>query len=206
MKLYTYDPAPSPQRVTLFMQYKGIEIETEQVDMAQGAHRSEAFTAIAPDQTLPALVLDDGTVLTQVIGIVTYLEAVYPDKPLLGTTPLEKGLIAAWDQKIYNMLFMAIAEALRNSTPGMKGRALPGPLDLEQIPELAERGRYRLNWAWEELDRELADRRWIAGDTFSFADIDMAVCAGFSGWVKCKPGEDLANLQAYLARVNEQLA
>ena len=46
MKLYTYDPAPSPQRVALFMKYKGIEIETEQVDMMQGAQRSEEFTAI----------------------------------------------------------------------------------------------------------------------------------------------------------------
>lgn len=206
MKLYTYDPAPSPQRVALFMKYKGIEVETEQVDMMQGAQRSEEFTAKVPEQTLPALVLDDGTVLTQVIGICTYLEAIYPDKPLLGTSPLEKALVSSWDQKLYSMLFMAIAEALRNSSPGMVGRALPGPLDLEQIPELAERGKYRLNWAWGELDRELADRPWIAGDSFSFADIDMAVCAGFSGWVKCKPGEDLANLQAYLARVQAELA
>lgn len=206
MKLYTYDPAPSPQRIALFMKYKGIEIETEQVDMMKGEQRGPEFTAIAPDQTLPALVLDDGTVLTQVIGIATYLEAIYPEKPLLGTTALEKALVASWEQKIYNMLFMATAEALRNSSPGMVNRALPGPLDLEQIPELAERGKYRLNWAWGELDKELAGKQWIAGDNFSFADIDMAVCAGFSGWVKCKPGEDLKNLQAYLARVQAELA
>ena len=187
------------------MKYKNIEIETEQVDMMQGAQRSEEFTAIAPDQTLPALVTDEGIVLTQVIGICTYLEAIYPEKPLLGTTPLEKALVSSWDQKIYSMLFMAIAEALRNSSPGMAGRALPGPLDLEQIPELAERGKYRLNWAWGELDKELADRKWIAGDNFSFADIDMAVCAGFSGWVKCTPGQDLTNLQGYLARVQAEL-
>lgn len=206
MKLYTYDPAPSPQRVALFMKYKGIEIESQQIDMMAGEQLGDKYKAMVPEQTLPALVLDDGTVLTQVIGICTYLEAIYPDKPLLGTTPLEKALVSSWDQKIYSMLFMAIAEALRNSSPGMKGRALPGPLDVEQIPELAERGKFRLNWAWGELDRELADRKWIAGDNFSFADIDMAVCAGFSGWVKCSPGEDLANLQAYLARVQAELA
>lgn len=206
MKLYTFDAAPSPQRLTLFMKYKGIEIETEQVDMMKAEQLGAEYTAKVPAQTVPALVLDDGTVLSQVIGICTYLDAQYPEKPLLGTTPLEKGLVAEWGQKIYAMLFMAIAEALRNSSPGMKGRALPGPLDLEQIPELAQRGKYRLKWAWEQLDKELEGKTWIAGDNFSFADIDMAVCAGFSGWVKCSPGEDLPHLQAYLARVQAELA
>jgi glutathione S-transferase len=206
MKLYTYDPAPSPQRLALFMKYKGIEIDTQQVDLMSAEQLGEEYTALVPDQSVPALVLDDGTVLSEVIGICTYLEALYPEKPLLGTTPKEKGLISHWDHKIFMMLFAAVAEALRNSSPGMKGRALTGPLDIEQIPELAERGKYRLNWAWGELDKVLADRKWIAGDNFSFADIDMAVCAGFSGWVKCKPGEELANLQAYLARVQAELA
>lgn len=205
MKLYTYDPAPSPQRLALFMKYKGIEIETQQVDMMAGEHLEEGYKAIVPAQTLPALVLDDGTVFTEVIGICTYLEALYPEKPLLGTTPLEKGLVASYHHKILSSLMMAVAEALRNASPGFKGRALPGPLDLEQIPELAERGKLRLNWAWEQFDRELADRQWLAGDYFSFADIDMLVCSGFSGWVKCSPGEELTNLQAYLARVQAKL-
>lgn len=206
MKLYTFDAAPSPQRVALFMKYKGIELDTEQVDMMTAQQRGDEYTTMVPEQTVPALVLDDGTVLTQVIGICTYLEETYPEKPLLGTTPLEKAQISSWSQKLYSMLFMSIAEALRNSSPGMKGRALPGPLDIEQIPELAERGKYRLNWAWQELDKELASRPWIAGENFSFADIDMLVCSGFSGWVKCSPGPDLSNLQAYLARVNAELA
>lgn len=206
MKLYTYDPAPSPQRVALFMKYKGIEIETQQVDLMNAEQLGDEYTAMVPGQTVPALILDDGTVLSQVIGICTYLEATHPEKPLLGVTPLEKALVSSWNQRIYTDLFSAIAESLRNSSPGMVGRALPGPLGLEQIPALVERGKRRLNWAWGELDKELADREWIAGDNFSFADIDLAVCAGFSGWIKCKPGEDLTNLHAYLARVQAELA
>ncbi|RLQ21009.1 glutathione S-transferase family protein [Seongchinamella sediminis] len=205
MKLYTYDPAPSPQRLALYMRCKGIEIDTEQVDMAAGEHLGEAYRAMVPDQTVPALILDDGTVLTEVIGIVHYLEALYPDRPLLGSSPLEKGLVTSWDSKIYSMIFMSIAEALRNSSPGFKGRALPGPLDLEQIPALAERGKKRLAWAWEQLDQRLADSPWIAGDSFSFADIDLVVSAGFSGWVKCTPPENLANLHAYLARARGEI-
>lgn len=206
MKLYTYDPAPSPQRVANFMKYKGIEIDSEQVDMGTGEHLQDAYKAIVPDQTVPALVLDDGTVLSEVIGIITYLDNLYPEKPLLGTTPLEKAMVTTWTSKIYSMLFMSIADALRNASPGFKDRALPGPLDLEQIPELAERGRKRLIWAWEEIDRQLADRPWIAGDKFSFADIDLMVCVGFSGWVKCKPSEELKNLQAYIARAQAEMS
>ena len=167
---------------------------------------SDDYLAKIPQGTVPALILDDGTVLTEVIGICSYLEDLYPEKPLLGSTALEKAEIISWDHRLYMMAFLAIAEILRNTSPGFVNRALPGPLDIEQLPELAERGRYRLHWAWDELYKELADRQWIAGDNFSFADIDMAVCASFSGWVKCKPGEDLANLQAYLARVQAELA
>ncbi len=205
MKLYTFDAAPSPQRLGLYLKYKGIEIDTQQVDMANGEHLGEAYKAIVPDQTVPALVLDDGTVLSEVIGIVHYLEALYPEKPLLGSTPLEKGLVTSWTSKIYSMIFMAIAEAMRNASPGFKGRALPGPLDLEQIPELAERGKQRLNWAWEQMDKRLADNTWIAGENFSFADIDLLVCAGFSGWVKCSPPESLENVHNFLARAKAEI-
>lgn len=205
MKLYTFDAAPSPQRLALFMKYKGITLDTQQVDMAAGEHLGEDYKTLVPEQTVPALVLDDGTVLSEVIGIVNYLEALYPEKPLLGTTPLEKGLITSWTSKVSGMVFMPIAEALRNASPGFKGRALPGPLDLEQIPELAERGKKRLTWAWEQIDKRLADNTWIAGDTFSFADIDLVVCAGFSGWVKCSPPETLANVHEYLARARAEI-
>lgn len=206
MKLYTYDPAPSPQRLAQFMKYKGIEIDTQQIDMAGGEHLGDAYRAIVPERTVPALVLDDGTVLAEVIGICTYLEALYPEKPLFGSTPLEKGLVTSWDSKVLSMLFMAVAEALRNSSPGFKNRALPGELDLEQIPELAERGKKRLMWGWEQFDKSLGDgRQWLAGDNFSFADIDLAVCAGFSGWVKCSPPAELGHLHNYLARAKTEM-
>ena len=173
--------------------------------MGSGEHLGEAYVSKVPAQTVPALVLDDGTVLTEVIGIVTYLEALYPEKPLLGTTPLEKGLVSSWTARIYSMLFMSIAEALRNASPGFKNRALPGPLDLEQIPELAERGKKRLAWGWEQVDKRLAESPWIAGENFSFADIDLLVCAGFSGWVKCSPPESLENVHKFLARAKAEL-
>jgi glutathione S-transferase len=206
MKLYTYDPAPNPKRLKLFMQYKGIEIETTQIDLMEKEQIGEDYLKINPQGTVPALVLDDGTVLTEVIGICTYLENLYPEKPLLGTTPLEKALVASWDHKLYNMIMAAVADALRNGTPNFANRAIPGPLDVAQIPELVQRGKMRLEWAWPQLEAEIEGRHWLVGDGFSMADINLMVCAGFGAWVKCAPGEELTNLAAHSARVRQTLA
>ena len=102
-------------------------------------------------------------------------------------------------------LFMPVAEALRNGNPNFAGRALPGSLALEQIPALAERGMLRLGHAWADMDKELEGKTWLAGDNFSLADIDMAVCFGFAGWVKGAPSQELTTLHAYLARVQAEL-
>lgn len=205
MKLYTYDPAPNPKRLDLFLKYKGIEIETQQIDLMSGEQLGEDFRAINPQLSVPALVLDDGIVLSEVIAICTYLEAMYPDMPLLGSTPLELALVVEWDHRLFNTAIVPIAEALRNGTPRMANRALPGPLDLAQIPDLVERGKKRVQFAWSQLDDELANKQWIAGDHFSFADIDLIVAAEFAGWVKSKPPESCGNLHAYLDRVHKEL-
>ena len=205
MKLYTYDPAPNPQRLTLFLKYKGIDLETRQIDMMKAEQLGEEYRAINPACTVPALVLDDGTVMTEVVGICHYLESLHPEKPLMGTTALEKAQVISWDHKLFMMVFMPIAEILRNGNPNFADRALPGPLNVPQIPELVERGKLRLDHAWETLDAELAGRQWLAGDNFSLADIDMAVMVEFSGWVKSTPPESCGNLHAYLQRVIAEL-
>lgn len=205
MKLYTYDPAPNPQRLALFMKYKGIDLDTQQVDMMAGEQLGEDYRAVNPACTVPALVLDDGTVMTEVVGICHYLESLHPGKPLMGVSDLEKAQVISWDHKLFMTAFMAIAEILRNSSPGMANRALPGPLDLPQIPELAERGRVRLDHAWETLEDAVPTQGWLAGDNFSLADIDMHVCASFSGWVKQPPPAACGNLRAYLGRVAAEL-
>jgi len=205
MKLYTYDPAPNPRRLALFMQYKGIQIDTEQVDMMTGQQLSEAFRQINPRCTVPALQLEDGTVLTEVIGICTYLEALFPDKPLLGTTPLEKAQIISWSHHLFVTVMMAIASMLRNRGESFRNRALPGPLDVPQIPELVERGRQQLAHALPELDRQLASGGWLATDSFSFADIDLLVSIDFLSWVKQSIPDDCKHLRAWYERARAEL-
>jgi len=206
MKVYTFDAAPNAQRLGLFMKYKGIELETQQIDMMSAEQLGDEYRAVNPACTVPALVLDDGTVLSEVVGACHYLESLHPEKPLMGTTALEKALVISWDHKLFNTAFMALAEILRNTSPGMADRALPGPQNLPQIPELAERGMARIDHYWQSLDAEVPSEGWLAGEHFSLADIDMQVCAGFSGWVKKTPPESCTRLNAYLGRVAAELA
>lgn len=205
MKIYTYDPAPNPQRLALFMKYKGIEIETQQVDMGAAEQLGEDYRAINPDATVPALVLDDGTVLSQVIGQCVYLEELYPEKPLMGMNPLEKAMVISWAHKLSHGLGGAIASVLRNSKKGFVDRALPGPLNLPQIPELAERGRSQIAFWLPQLDAHLARSTWMAGDNFTFADIDLYTTIGFLGWIKESIPGDCEHLQAWHERAGAEL-
>ncbi|MEM9254816.1 MAG: glutathione S-transferase family protein [Pseudomonadota bacterium] len=206
MKLYTFDPAPNAQRIALFLHYKGIELDTQQIDMGSAEQLSDSYRAINPDCTLPALQLEDGTVLSPVIGIATYLESVYPDRPLMGTDALERAQVIGWCHKLYNGLMTAVASVLRNSSKAFENRGLPGPQDLPQIPALAERGRLQLTHLLPALDQELSQRPWLAGEHFSFADIDLKVALDFMSWVKQTVPEDCNHLNGWYLRAGAELA
>jgi glutathione S-transferase len=144
MKIYSFDVAPNPRRVGLFMAYKGISIETINVDLGKKEQLMDDYLAINPAGTVPTLVLDDGTILTDAIACCTYLESLYPEKPLMGTTDLERAQVLGWSHKIFIQGLMAVAEMLRNQGDFFKNRALPGTLELEQIPALVKRGKLLL--------------------------------------------------------------
>ncbi len=205
MHLYTYDPAPNPRRLGLFLAWKGIDIDTTQVDLMQLEQLGEPYRAINPSGTVPTLVLDDGSLMTEVIAICDYLESLYPQKPLLGTTPLLRAQVLGWDHQIYMNAFSAVAEILRNGNPNFADRALPGPDRVAQIPALVERGRERLQRAWKDYDDALGGREFLVGDSLTLADIDLLVCTGFAGWVKESIPDDCAALLAWRDRVRATL-
>lgn len=200
MHLYTYDSAPNPRRLGLFLAYKGIDIPTTQVDMRENAHRDQSFLDINPLGTLPALQTDEGVMLTEVIATCDYLESQFPEKPLMGTTPLERALVLSWDHRIFASLFEAFAEMLRNRSKAFENRALPGPIDIEQIPELEHRGRKRFRASLILFDEELGDQPFLCGDNISFADIDLLVAVETARWVKEELPGECANLHAWLER------
>ncbi len=195
--LYDCFSAPSPRRARILLAEKGVAHATVAVDLTRGEQMGEAFRAINPHCTVPALQLEDGSVLTDNAGIAAYLEARFPEPALMGRTPQESAEIASWNWRIEFEGLMAIAEALRNGSPAMKGRALPGPVGYEQIPELAARGLARLQQFFVTLDAHLAGRDTIAASGFSLADITAVVAVDFARVVRVKPGEQHPHLRRW---------
>ncbi|MBS0339093.1 MAG: glutathione S-transferase [Proteobacteria bacterium] len=195
--LYDCATAPSPRRARILLAEKGIAHETVQVDLRSGEQLGEAFRQVNPQCTVPVLQTEDGLRLTDNAAIAAYLEARYPEPPLLGATPEDKAEIASWNWRVEFEGLVAIAEAMRNSAPSMANRALPGPVDYAQIPELAQRGLARVQNFFDTLDARLAQREFIAANRFSIADITAVVAVDFARVVKVRLGDAHPNLQRW---------
>ncbi|HSB99870.1 MAG TPA: glutathione S-transferase [Burkholderiaceae bacterium] len=204
--LYDCSTAPSPRRARILLAEKGVAHETIAIDLRSGEQLGEAFRKINPRCTVPVLRTEEGLLLTDNAGIAAYVEAHYPQPPLMGTTPAEKAEIASWHWRVEFEGLMAIAEALRNGSPAMANRALPGPVDYPQIPALAERGRTRVQNFFVTLNERLADREHVAGECFSIADIAAVVAVDFARVVKVKPGEQHPHLLRWRAAMAQRPA
>jgi len=204
--LYDCATAPSPRRARLLLAEKGIAHETVQVDLRNNEQLGEAFRKINPQCTVPVLRTDDGLLLTDNAGIAAYLEARYPAPPLLGRTPAEKAEVASWNWRVEFEGLLPIAEAMRNTAPSLANRALPGPMNHAQIPELAQRGLARLQQFLVTLNERLAEREFIATDRFSIADLTAVVAVDFARVVKVRPGEQHPHLLRWRARMAERPA
>jgi glutathione S-transferase len=204
VKFFDCKTAPSPRRVRIFMAEKGIEIDTVEIDLAAGEQFSDAFRAVNPDCAVPALQLDDGTCLSEVVAICQYLEELHPQPAILGNTPVERACITMWNAKVEHQGLLAVMEALRNFSKGFKGRAIAGAASYEQIPELAERGRQRIFDCFARLDGQLAQSRYVAGESYSMADITALVFVDFAKWVKAEMPEGCAELRRWYEDVSQR--
>jgi len=204
--LYDCATAPSPRRARILLAEKGVAHRTVQVDLRGGEQFGDAFRAINPQCTVPALQTEEGVVLTDNAAIAAYLEARFPEPPLLGRTPLEKAEVASWNWRMEFEGLLAVAEALRNASPAMANRALPGAKDYPQIPELAQRGLARAQEFFRMLDARLQGRDFIATDAFSIVDITAAVAVDFARVVRIKPTEQHPNLQRWRLAMGERPA
>ncbi len=206
MKLYDYPQAPNPRRVNIFLAEKGIEIERVPVDLGAQEQLKPEYLAKNPAADVPMLELDDGTCISQIRGITHYLEAVYPDIPMLGATSTEKGLVEMWEHLAVMNGFLAVAEVFRNTVKGFADRAMAGPHNYPQSPELAERGALRLTNFFKDFDKQLANNEYVAGDNFSLADITTLVTCDFAKWIKASIPEDCHHLSAWYAKVSQRPA
>ena len=195
--LYDCSTAPSPRRARILLAEKGVAYETVEIDLRHGEQLGDAYRAVNPQCTVPALRTDDGLLLTDNAAITAWLEARFPEPPVLGVTPAEKAEIASWNWRVEFEGLLAIAEAMRNNAPALAERALAGPVNYAQIPELAQRGQARARQLFAALNERLAGRDFLAADRFSVADITAVVAVDFARVIKLRVDGQVPELQRW---------
>ena len=180
LKLYHSTASPNSRRVRIFLTEKGLKVPLVAIDLGKGEQHSAAYRAINPRRVVPTLVLDDGTAIGEVPAIMRYLDEAFPEKPLLGATPKDKGLIAMWERRAELEGFAAVMEGVRNKVAGLKGRAIAGPHDYEQIPALVERSVQRVKNFFDDFNAQLEQAPFVAGERYFAADITTLVTLDFA--------------------------
>jgi glutathione S-transferase len=196
MRLYDGGRAPNPRRVRIFLAEKGITVPLVPVDLGALEHKGDAFTALNPMQRLPALELDDGSILTESIAICRYFEALHPEPPLFGRDPRDRAVVEMWERRVEFHLLTPVSNVFRHSHPAMKEMEVP------QVPAFGEASRPKAIAFLEFLDGELARRPYVAGDRYSVADITALVSVDFMKPVKLTVPDDLTNVRRWHAEVS----
>ena len=202
MKLFDYKMAPNPRRVRIFLAEKGIEVETVAVDLATREQMMDDFKRVNPRLAVPALELDDGTVITESVAICRYFEELHPEPPLFGTGAKGKAIVEMWHRRVELEGLQAVADTVRNSVDFFAGRGIAGPIDFAQIPQLAERGRQRIDWFYAMLDERLGESEFIASGDYTVADITALTACDFAKVAKKRVSDEMPNLKRWYEAVS----
>ncbi len=95
MRLFTYWRSTTAYRVRIALNLKGIAYEAVPVNLVSGEQGAAEYVALNPGRGVPTMVLDDGTVLTQSMAILEWLDDAYPAPPLLPSDPLDRAKVRA---------------------------------------------------------------------------------------------------------------
>jgi glutathione S-transferase len=191
MKLYDAPFAPNARRVRIFLAEKGVSIPSVEIDLARLEQRSPAFTALNPFQRVPALELDDGTVIAESVAICRYIDELHPAPPMFGLDALDRALIEMWQRRLELSLFYPVTQAFRHSHPAMK------VMESTQIAQWAEVNKARAIEAMALVDKALGARPFIAGERFSIADVTGLVALDFAKPARIAISEEFANLRRW---------
>lgn len=203
LQLYHSNSSPNSRRVRILLAEKGIEATLVPVDLGAGEQHRDAYRAVNPRRVVPTLITSDGVAIGEVPAILRYLDDAFPAHTLYGNTPSEKAVTTMWERRAELEGFAAVMEGIRNKVPGLKGRAIAGPHDYDQIPELVTRAEKRIANFFADLDARLAETSFVASDTYTAADITALVAVDFAkGALSVVPNKDQKNLLRWYASVS----
>jgi len=198
MKLYEYESFPSPRRVRMFLAEKGINIPCEQIDVPAGEHRSPEYLSKNPDGVVPLLELDNGEYISETVAISRYFEEKSPQIPLMGITAEEKARIEMWQRRVENSLANTVATYFHHATNGL------GEPDRYRNKEWGEKNREKAISAMKQLEIQLAENKFIAGDKFSIVDITALCAIDFAAAVNISIPDECHHLTRWYSEVSQR--
>ena len=198
MKLYETPGFPNPTRIRIALAEKGLTdgVEYVPVDVPNGEHRTETYLAKNPTGTVPALELDDGTIIAECTAITEYIDGQAGERTLTGRSPKERAVIHMMQRRMENGLLDAVGDYFHHATEGL------GP-DIETY-RCEDWGNHRKDRAIQGmayLDNVLADQPWVAGESFTMADITAYAGLGFADFAGIAIPDELSHLKAWRDRV-----
>ena len=196
MRILEQNRAPNPRRVRIFLAEKGITVPYEQVDIMKLDHRLPGFAALNPMRQVPVLVLDDGTAIAESVAICRYFEEEQPEPPLFGTGARDRAVVEMWNRRMELGLLYRVAQCFRHTHPAM------APLETPQVKDWGEANRPRAVEMLEWMDEELSGRRFIAGDSYSIADITALVAVDFMKVARIERPARLKNVERWYSDVS----
>ena len=198
MKIYSSSFAPNPRKVLIYLKEKGIsDIEIINLDLAKLEHKTPEYKAIAPNSRVPALQLDDGTVILETTAMCRYLECLYPEPNMFGESPMEIASIEMWYSRVSFELMMPLMHGFRHTHPHMS----------EMENQNQEFGLAQRKLAVKELknyDKVIESREFIAGDRFTYADLQMVTSLQFLVRLNKLDIEEYENLNDYIIQVSSR--
>jgi glutathione S-transferase len=187
---------PNPRALRMFLAEKNMEIPTKELDILGGENRKAPYTDKNPGGQLPALELDDGTVVAETVAIFEYLEEQKPTPALVGTNAKERAEARMWQRRIEQR----ITENLYNGFRFAEGLGLFKDR-MHCMPEAAAglKATAAENLHW--LDKLLGNRQWIVPDRFTISDIILYCALDFGQSVGQALPSDTPKVKAWFDRV-----
>jgi glutathione S-transferase len=188
---------PNPRMVRMFLAEKGIELPMQDHDILAGENRQAAFTAKNPAGQVPALELDNGTVIGETVVICEYLDELNPGKSLVGNNAEEKAISRMWQRRVE----LNITEPMYNGFRFAEGLEL-FKNRVRCIPEAADglKDTAQRNLKW--LDSLIGGRDYICGNQLRLADLILYCCLDFGAGVGQPLNPELKNINAWFKRMD----
>ena len=194
MKLYN-GLSPNGARVGIFLAEKQIEVPIVEIDVMKGETQTPAYLKINSLGQVPVLELDDGTMIAESVAICRYLESLHAEPALFGSDAKEQAQIEMWNRRIERHIFDTVGNVGMHEMPFFANH-------IEQMPEYAKSLRRRFTEKLSWLEAELSDGRpFVAGETFSVADITGMAAFMICHFIKQDVPADVANVKKWEQRL-----